>query len=102
MSPLLGCSEAGPVAALFATAVVVSQTTSVCVAAVEMVISTVETTVESSISATTTVARCVAIRVMVWTIVDVTVTGSLGLSTRRPWDPVDSLHLTYPEERHFP
>jgi hypothetical protein len=102
VSPLLACKESGLVVALLATAVVVSQTTFVCVAAVKMVTSTVETTVDRSISATTTVARCVAIRVMVWRIVDVTVTGSLGLSTRRPWDHVDSLHLTYTDERHLP
>ena len=70
----------GLAAVLFATAVDVTQTTLVWVAAVERVIWTVETVVDVSISAMTTMALCVAIFVRVWTMVDVTVTDSaLGL-----------------------
>lgn len=84
LPPLPGRGRCRPVAALFATAVVVSHTTLVCVAAVEIVTSLVDRIVDVSTSAIKMVARCVAMCVMVWTIVDVTVTGSLGLSTWWP------------------
>jgi ABC-type xylose transport system permease subunit len=63
----LGCGESKQVTALSASAVAVTvtQTTFVCVAAVEMVTSIVEKVVDLSISAITTVARWVAIRVTV-------------------------------------
>ena len=95
---LMGCGRCRPVAALLATAVVVSHTTLVCVAAVEIVTSLVDRIVDVSTSAITMVARCVAICVMVWTIVDVIVTVSLSLSTWWPGTLVtacDSLHQDY-------
>jgi hypothetical protein len=81
LPPLPGWGCCRPVTALFATAVVVSHTTLVCVAAVEIVTLLVDRMVDVSTSAIKMVARCVAVCVMVWTIVDVTVMGSLGLST---------------------
>ena len=65
MFPPLGRGISGLAAARFSTAVTVSQMTSVCVAAVEMVTWMVEMAVDVSISAITTVARCVAMRVIV-------------------------------------
>jgi hypothetical protein len=77
LSRPVGCGISALATARFSTAVTVSQTTSVCVAAVEMVTWMVEMAVDVSISAITTVARCVAMRVMVWRMVDVTVTVTL-------------------------
>ncbi len=65
-------------AALFSTAVAVTQTMSVWVAAVSIVTTMVETTVDVDISATTATARCVATHVTDWVMVDVTVTVPLS------------------------
>lgn len=81
-SLVLGRGTLGLATARLATAVAVTQTMSVRVAAVESVMSTVDMEVDVWISAITTVARCVAVRVSVCVTVEVTVTGSLR--TRQP------------------